>query len=94
MGKKNCDFFIFIFFACVRACVGLASPGQQSHQEQHQRQHGAVAVGGVRVVLQEHGEVEQRRQGPPGGVERHAVLHLGHREMAPLVGGKTRLMLS
>lgn len=91
---KKTVIFNYYFFTCVRACVVLASPGQQSHQEQHQRQHGAVTAGGVRVVLQEHGEVEQRPQGPPGGVERHAVLHLEHREMAPLVGGKTRLMLS
>lgn len=77
---------VIFFFFCLCACVCGASPGQQSHQEQHQRQHGAVAAGGVRVVLQEHGEVEQRPQGPPGGVKRHAVLHLEHREMAPLVG--------
>lgn len=56
--------------------VVVASPGQQSHQEQQQRQHGAVAARGVRFVLQEDVEVEQRPQGPPGGVERHAVLHL------------------
>lgn len=68
-------------------CRVVASPGQQSHQEQQQRQHGAVTAGGVRFVLQENVEVEQRPQRPPGGVERHAVLHLAH--AGTLVGGDT-----